>query len=64
LREAHPHLSQAYAAMYRKTYAPKEYTDRVMAMVDEARHTWSLGSKRPPRTMQSRQRQLELALTT
>ena len=64
LREAHPHLSQAYAAMYRKTYAPKEYTGRVMAMVDEARHTWSLGSKRPPRTMQSPQRQLELALTT
>ena len=63
LRETHPHLTQAYATMYRKTYAPKEYTDRVMAIVDEARRHWRLGTKSPPRTMQGTQQQLQLALT-
>ena len=63
LREAYPRLIPAYAAMYRKTYAPKDYTQTVLNAVDQARRTWGLSKKTAPRTMLVPQRQLQMALT-
>jgi len=63
LREAYPRLIPAYAALYRKTYAPKEYTERVLSVVDDARRKWGLGTKSAALTMSAPQRQLQLALT-
>ena len=63
LREAYPRLVPAYAALYRKTYAPKEYTERVLSLVDDARRKWGLGTKSTALTMSAPQRQLQLALT-
>jgi DNA repair photolyase len=63
LREAHPRLSLAYAKLYRKTYAPREYTDHVMEMVDEARRAWALAAMEPTRTLQGPQRRLQLAFS-
>ncbi len=63
LREAYPRLIPAYATMYRKTYAPKEYTQTVLNMVDRARRTWGLDKKPAPRTMLGPQQQLQMALT-
>ena len=42
LRETYPHLEQAYAKMYRKTYAPEEYTKAVLSVVDRERRRWGL----------------------
>jgi DNA repair photolyase len=65
IREAHPHLMPGYAKLYRKnTYAPKEYTESVLKMVDEARSRWGLPSSIPARDLKPRQRQLEMALTS
>ncbi len=63
LREAYPRLIPAYATMYRKAYAPKEYTQTVLNMVDRARRTWGLDKKPAPRTMLGPQQQLQMALT-
>ena len=63
LRETYPRLVPAYAALYRKTYAPREYTQRVMETVDGARHHWGLSTKPASRGPQRSQRQLQLALT-
>ena len=42
LKETYPHLEQAYAKMYRKTYAPEEYTKAVLSIVDRHRRRWGL----------------------
>ncbi len=63
LRETHPRLVPAYAKLYRKTYAPRDYTQQVMDEVDRARRRWNLASKPEPRTLEGQQRQLQLALT-
>ena len=42
LRETYPHLEQAYAKLYRKTYAPEDYTKSVLSIVDRERHRWGL----------------------
>ena len=63
LREAYPRLIPAYAALYRKTYAPKEYTERVLSVVDQARRRWGLEKKSAALSMSAPQRQLQLALT-
>ncbi len=63
LRETHPRLIPAYAKLYRKTYAPRDYTRRVLEQVDEARRRWGLASRPAPRTTVGQQRQLQLALT-
>ena len=34
LKETYPHLEQGYARLYRKTYAPEEYTKSVLSIVD------------------------------
>ena len=63
LKEAYPRLVSAYAALYRKTYAPWEYTRQVMKVVDEARQRWELPAINPPRELKRPQRQLQLALS-
>jgi DNA repair photolyase len=63
LRETYPRLVPAYAKLYRKTYAPREYTQRVMEAVDRARRYWGLSTRRSPRTLPVPQKQLQLALT-
>ena len=63
LREAYPHLTRGYAQLYRKTYAPREYTDAVLAVVEESRRKWGLPKKRPERQLQARQQQLQFSLT-
>ena len=63
LREAYPRLIPAYAALYRKTYAPKEYTERVLEVVDQAKRSWGLDTKPASRTMLGSQQQLQMALT-
>jgi hypothetical protein len=49
--------------MYRKPYAPKEYTSMVLKAVDKARWEWGLQVMEPTKDLRGRQRQLELALT-
>lgn len=63
LRESYPRLIPAYSALYRKTYAPKEYTERVLYMVEQARRKWGLDAKSAALAMSAPQRQLQLALT-
>ena len=63
LRETYPRLVPAYAKLYRKTYAPQEYTQRVMDAVDGARQRWGLSSRPDPRNLCGSKRQLQLALT-
>tara|TARA_B100000745_G_scaffold96070_1_gene60751 strand:+ start:9007 stop:9756 length:750 start_codon:yes stop_codon:yes gene_type:complete len=63
LRETYPHLTTAYDKMYRKTYAPRDYTDMVLKAVDKARWDWGLPVMEPTKDLQRQERQLELALT-
>ncbi len=63
LRETYPHLTTAYDKMYRKTYAPRNYTDMVLKAVDKARWDWGLPVMEPTKDLQRQERQLELALT-
>ena len=63
LRETYPHLTTAYDKMYRKTYAPRDYTDMVLKAVDKARWEWGLPVMEPTKDLRGQQRQLELALT-
>ena len=63
LRETYPRLVPAYAKMYRKTYAPQEYTQRVMDAVDGARRQWGLSTRPASQGLVSSQKQLQLALT-
>ena len=63
LRETYPRLVSGYTSLYQRTYAPKEYTKRVLDMVDEVRQDWGLATKLPSRAMAAPQKQLQLALT-
>ena len=63
LRETYPHLTTAYDKMYRKTYAPRDYTDMVLKAVDKARRDGGLPGMEPTKDLQRQERQLELALT-
>ena len=63
LREAYPHLTPSDAKLYRRTYAPRDYTSQVLKLVDDARRSWRLPSMEPTKKMQQAQRQLQLALT-
>ena len=63
LRETYPRLVPAYANLYRKTYAPREYTQRVMDAVDGARRHWGLSTRPATQGPRSSQKQLQLALT-
>ena len=63
LSEAYPRLAPGYDSLYQKTYAPRDYTRKVLDLVGDSRRSWGLATKLAPRTMGVRQRQLELALT-
>ncbi len=63
LRETYPRLVPAYNRLYRKTYAPRDYTRRVLEQVDAARLRWGLASRPTPKTLVAQQKQLQLALT-
>ena len=63
LSEAYPRLAPGYNSLYQKTYAPRDYTRKVLDLVDESRRKWGLVTKTEPRRMRVQQRQLELALT-
>ena len=42
IREAYPHLTADYLRLYKGAYAPKDYTSRVLGLVDELRRRWRL----------------------
>lgn len=63
IKEAYPHLIPGYSRIYRQTYAPREYTNRVLRVVDEARRRWGLPTTMPVRSLPGPQMQMELALT-
>ena len=42
LRAAYPHLTPKYERWYRGSYAPKEYTEQVLAKVSELRDKWGM----------------------
>lgn len=63
LREAYPHLTPRYEKYYRGAYAPKEYTQQVLAKVSELRERYGFSerSDRPaPRREHSGQLQMAL----
>ena len=63
LREAYPHLERGYAKLYRKTYAPEEYTKSVLSIVDRERRRWGLHRReRDPAPKPSRG-QLEFSMS-
>jgi DNA repair photolyase len=53
LREAYPHLVPRYEKYYRGAYAPKEYTQQVLAKVSELREKYDFSERAhapaPPR---------------
>jgi len=63
LGEAYPRLAPGYARLYRETYAPREYSSRVLDLVKEAGLRWGLTQRTPPRATAESQRQLQMALT-
>ncbi len=63
IKEAYPYLAPGYSKLYRKTYAPKEYTRDVLKVVDEARHSWGLPAVTQPRQLKPLQGQLQLAFS-
>lgn len=42
IRESYPHLAAGYARLYRSEHAPRDYTNSVLALVDDARLRWEL----------------------
>ena len=62
LRETYPHLEQAYAKLYRKTYAPEEYTRSVLSVVDRERRRWGLHKRERNPALKPVRGQLELSL--
>ena len=60
LKEAYPHLTQAYANMYRGTYASREYSREVFKVVADAQQRWGLPSMTPLTEMSRPQMQLAL----
>ena len=63
LREAYPRLAPAYEKLYRKTYAPRDYAQRVGQVVEEARRTWRLPSLEPARNLQGPKGRMQLAFS-
>ena len=62
LREASPHLSSGYNRLYaNKTYAPEQYTKRVLDIVDRARCRWGLTDRPNIREKMNPRGQLQFA---
>ena len=64
LRETYPRLVPAYAKLYRNTYAPREYAQRVIDSVDGARRHWGLSTRPASQSLRGSRKQLQLALTS
>ena len=62
LRETYPHLEQGYAKLYRKTYAPEEYTKSVLSIVDRERRRWGLDKRERDPAPKPIRGQLELSM--
>ena len=62
IRESYPHLTPGYRQLYRHTYADKDYTQEVLAVVDEARRRWHLPAVTPPKELNAPRQQQQLAL--
>ena len=63
LREAFPHLTPGYNRLYRKTYAPGEYTKGVLDTVDRVRRQWDLPDRATVQANMQQRGQLALAFT-
>ncbi|CAI8004327.1 Uncharacterized protein Mb2609c [Geodia barretti] len=63
LKETYPHLEQAYAKLYRKTYAPEEYTRSVLSIVDRERRRWGLHKRERDPAPRPVRGQLQFSLT-
>ena len=42
IRESYPHLAPGYARLYRSEHAPRDYTNAVVGLVEDARLRWEL----------------------
>lgn len=63
LRAAYPHLTSRYEKYYRGSYAPKEYTQQVLAKVSELRSRYGFTERaHPPTREQEPAGQLQLAI--
>ena len=63
LREAYPHLTARYEKYYRGAYAPKEYTEQVLAKVSELRERYGFReADREPAPKPEAQGQLQMAI--
>jgi DNA repair photolyase len=45
LREAYPHLTEKYERWYTGSYAPKQYTEQVIAKISELRDRWGFADR-------------------
>ncbi|GIT01697.1 MAG: hypothetical protein CM1200mP27_03220 [Chloroflexota bacterium] len=62
LRETYPHLNSGYNRLYaNKTYAPEQYTKRVLDIVDRARCRWGLTDRPNIREKMNPRGQLQFA---
>jgi len=63
LREAYPHLMPRYEKYYRGAYAPKEYTQQVLAKVSELRERYGFSERaHAPTPQREHLGQLQMAL--
>lgn len=63
LKETYPHLAPGYAKLYPRTFAPRDYTAKVLQLVDGERRRWRLPPITPVRELKRPLRQLQLALS-
>ncbi len=52
IRESYPHLAPGYARLYRSEHAPRDYTNAVLGLVDDARLRWELSRMPSVRSLQ------------
>jgi hypothetical protein len=63
LREAYPHLTARYERYYRGSYAPKDYSQQVIAKVSELREKYGFSERmHAPAPKSEPAGQLQLAL--
>ena len=62
VRESYPHLNPLYARLYAGPYAPEEYTERIMALVEELRQRYGFLAHRELPTAPAGGLQMALAL--
>ena len=52
IRESYPHLAPGYARLYRSEHAPRDYTNAVVGLVEDARLRWELPRMPPVNSLQ------------